>query len=58
MKNAFDQWRIFSDLDTTRSIIDLLENESSIKYLVDIGYAFIFSFASCKKNGSLYAPTR
>ncbi len=58
MKNAFVQWRIFSDLDTIRSIIDLSKNESSIKNLMDNGYAFIFSFASCKKNGSLYVPIR
>jgi len=39
----FDEWKIFSGFDTTtRSIIDLLEDESSIKdMLIDMLSSFV-----------------
>jgi hypothetical protein len=35
-KNAFNEWKVFHSFDTRRSIANLLENESSIKNLVDV----------------------
>jgi hypothetical protein len=53
VKNVFDEWRVFCGFDTKKSIIDLLEDESSIK---DMLSSFILQVA--KKDGSLYLPIR
>ncbi len=53
VKNVFDEWRVFCGFDTKKSIIDLLEDESSIK---DMLSSFILRVA--KKDGSLYLPIR
>ncbi len=42
----------FYNLDTIRSIVDILENESSIKDLVDMLSFFV------KLNSNLYLPTK
>jgi hypothetical protein len=41
VKNAFDEWRVFHGLDTTRSIVDPSKDESSFKDLVDMLSSFI-----------------
>lgn len=55
MKNVFDECRIFCGFDTNQSIVDFSKDEFFIKNLVNIIYFFVIS---CKKNGSLYPPTR
>jgi len=42
----------FYNLNTIRSIVDILENESSIKDLVDMLSFFV------KLNSNLYLPTK
>jgi hypothetical protein len=56
VKNAFDEWRLFCGFDTSKFIIDLFEDEGSIKDLVDMLFSFFLQVA--KKDGSLYPPTR
>jgi hypothetical protein len=34
--NVFDEWRLFRDFDTRKSIVDISKNEGSIKDLVDM----------------------
>jgi hypothetical protein len=41
MNNAFDEWRVFHDIDTKKSIIDLSKNESSVKNLMDMLSSFV-----------------
>ncbi len=41
----FDEWKVFYGLDTTRSIVDLLEDESSVKDLVDMFSSFVLQVA-------------
>jgi hypothetical protein len=55
VKNAFDEWKIFCGLHTTGSIIDLLEDEYSIKDLVDMLSFFVLQVA--KKDSNLHLPT-
>jgi hypothetical protein len=45
VKNAFDEWRVFCSLDTSRSIIDLSKDESSFKDLVDMLSSFVLQVA-------------
>jgi len=54
-RNVFDEWKVFHSLDTTRSIADLLENESFVKDLVNMLSSFVLQVV--KKDGSLYPPT-
>lgn len=51
MKNAFNEWQVFCDFDMQKSITNL-ENEESIKYMVDMLYSFVLQVA--KEDGSLY----
>jgi hypothetical protein len=46
---VFNEWRVFHNLDTIRSIANILEDECSIKDLVDMLSFFV-------KDGSLYLP--
>ncbi len=41
MNNAFDEWRVFRDIDITKSIIDLSKNEYFVKNLMDMLSSFI-----------------
>jgi len=41
VKNAFDESKVFRDLGTTKSIVDLSKDESSFKDLVDMLSSFI-----------------
>jgi hypothetical protein len=52
---VFDEWKVFHSLDTTRSIANLLENESFVKDLVNMLSSFVLQVV--KKDGSLYPPT-
>jgi hypothetical protein len=52
----FDEWKVFYGLDTTRSIVDLLEDESPVKDLVDMFSSFVLQVA--KKDGTMYPPTK
>jgi len=54
-RNVFDEWKVFDSLDTTRSIVDLLEEESFVKDLINMLSSFVLQVA--KKDGSLYLPT-
>jgi hypothetical protein len=47
-KNVFDEWKLFCGFDTTKSIVDLSEDEGLIKDLADMLSSF--NFASCKKR--------
>ncbi len=40
-KNAFDEWKVFHNFDTRRSITDFSKTESSIKNMVDMLSSFI-----------------
>jgi len=51
VKNAFDEWRLFCGFDTSKFIIDLFDNEGSIKDLVDM----LFSFFFCKLQKKMAA---
>jgi hypothetical protein len=53
-KNTFDDWKVFYGFDTSKSIVDLLENESSMKDLVDMLSFLILQVA--KKDSNLYPP--
>jgi hypothetical protein len=55
VKNAFNEWQVFCDFDMQKSITNL-ENEESIKYMVDMLYSFVLQVA--KEDGSLYLPTK
>jgi hypothetical protein len=55
VKNVFDEWKIFCGFDTNQSIVDFSKDESFMKNLVDIMSFFV---VSCKKDRSLYPPTR
>jgi len=55
-KNAFDEWRIFCGFDTIRLIVDLLEDESFVKNLMDMLSSFVLQVA--KKDGNMYPLTR
>jgi hypothetical protein len=56
VKNAFDEWNFFCNLDTTRSIVDLSKDEYSFQDLVDMFSFFILKIA--KKDSILYPPTK
>jgi hypothetical protein len=53
VKNAFDEWKLFSGFDTIKYIF---LNKGLIKSLVDMLSSFILQVT--KKNGSLYPPTK
>jgi hypothetical protein len=52
----FDEWKVFCGLDTTRSIVDLSEDESSIKDSMDMFFFLVLQIA--KKAGTMYPPTK
>jgi hypothetical protein len=52
MKNAFNEWQVFCDFDMQKSITNL-ENEESIKYMVDM----LSSFVCCKLQKKMVAYT-
>ncbi len=54
--NVFNEWRSFRGFDTTKSGIDLLEDEGSIKDLEDMLSSFILYVV--EKNGSLHPRTK
>lgn len=54
-KNAFDEWKVFCGFNISKSIVDLLKDESLMKDLVDMLSSLILQFA--KKDGNLYPPT-
>ncbi len=39
-KNAFNEWRIFCGFSTKKFIIDIFEDESFVKQIVDMSYYF------------------
>ncbi len=45
----FNEWKVFHNLDIIKSIANILEDEFSIKDLVDMLSFFV-------KDGSLYLP--
>jgi len=51
-KNVFDEWKLFDGFNTTKFIVDLSKDESSIKDLVDMLSSFILQVA--KKDDNLY----
>ncbi len=51
-KNTFDEWWVFQSFNTQKSIIDLFENEESIKDLVDVLFSFVLQVA--KKDSNQY----
>jgi hypothetical protein len=55
-KNAFDEWKVFHDFDTTSLIANLSKDESSIKNLVDMLSCFILQVA--KNDGNMYPLTK
>jgi hypothetical protein len=56
VKNAFDEWRVFCDFDTTRLIANLSKNESFVKNLLDMLSSFFLQVP--KKDGGMYPPTK
>jgi hypothetical protein len=55
-KNVFDKWRIFHGVDTNKLIVNILEDKSSIKNLVDMLFSFVLQVA--KQDDSLYPLTK
>jgi len=51
-KNVFDEWKLFDGFNTTKFIVDLSEDEGSIKDLVDMLSSFILQVA--KKDDTFY----
>jgi hypothetical protein len=44
-KNVFDEWKLFDGFNTTKSIVDLSEDEGLIRDLVNILSSFILQVA-------------
>jgi len=55
-KNVFDKWRIFHGVDTNKLIVNILEDKSSIKNLVDMLFSFVLQVT--KQDDSLYPLTK
>jgi hypothetical protein len=54
--NVFNEWRSFRGFDTTKFVIDLLEDESLVKDLGDMLSSFVLYVED--QIGSLHPPTK
>jgi hypothetical protein len=55
--NVFNEWRLFCGFDTTKFIIDLLEDEGSIKDLEDMMSYFVLYIEEKKMVVYIFQPS-